>query len=140
MEIIQKYKANDGKVFNSSDECIKYEKLFIKVDQIMKDLNPLPTEDSCRFGNGGGYIQQDKAVVEKARKEITKLGNTFFKQKEKWSFSMIGRLFNDSGYDCLYSAWGRLSHIDIYWREWGQGYYAYNPDKGVQKPFINNEK
>lgn len=136
MQIISKYQAKDGKTFNTEEECIKYEKLCKKVDKIMRFVVSIPEEDSCRFANGGGYVQQNKSIIDKARIELTSLGNTFFKQKDKWSFPAIGRLFDDSGYTCLYHAWGRLSHVDSKYREWGQGYYAINPDKGVQAPFV----
>jgi hypothetical protein len=136
MQIISKYQALDNKVFNTEKECVEYDKLVKKVRKIMIDLIALPKDDSCRFANGGGYIQQKKPVIDKARIELTDLGNIFFKQKDKWNFHAIGRLFNDSGYDCLYNAWGRLEHVDSKYREWGQGYYAVNPNKGVQAPFV----
>lgn len=139
MQVISKYQALDGKIFDTEEKCLTYDKLVKQVKKIMINLQDLPKDDSCRFANGGGYIQQKKSIIDKARIEITDLGNTFFKQKEKWHFNSIGRLFDDSGYDCLYSAWGRLSHIDYKYREWGQGYYAVNPDKGVQAPFIEKD-
>lgn len=135
MKVIQKYQADDGKIFSTIEECEKYEQLCSRVEEIMKWLNPLPKDKGCRFANGGGYIQQEKKIVDKARIEIVDLGNKFFKQPVKWDFYAIGRLFNDSGYSCLYSAWGRLSNIDSNYREWGQGYYAIFPEKGIQKPY-----
>ena len=102
MLVIQKYKALDGSVFNSEEDCKNYELLETKVNKILKRLNPLPKDESCRFSNGEGYIQQDKNIIEKARVDLTELGNRFFKQKDKWSFYAIGRLFDDSNNLCLY--------------------------------------
>lgn len=141
MKQITKYEASDGMIFNNEDKCLEYEELIPQVNSIMKDLIPVPIEDSCRWENGEGYIQQNENVVKNARIALTNLGNKFFKQEgnNQWSFYSIGRLFDDSGYKCLYTAWGRLSHIDDMWREWGQRYYALHPEKGVQQPFISNQ-
>jgi hypothetical protein len=138
MKEIKKFQASDGKVFDTPASCRKYERLIVWVDNIMIDLAPLPkTDPGCSFANGGGFIQQQKDVVDAAREKITALGNKYFKQEsDPWGFGPIGRLFNDADCDCLYGAWGRLSHIDHLYREWGQGYYAINPTKGVQSPFI----
>lgn len=135
MEIITKYKAEDGSVFNSEYDCMQYERLCLMVNEFMQELNPLPKENGCNFANGGGYIQQKKRPVERAKKEIVDLGKRWLASKHNWSFNSIGRLFDDSGVKCLYHAWGRLSNIDTQYREWGQGYYAINPHKGVQKPY-----
>ena len=138
MKIVQRYKAHDGRIFDSEKECIDYEKLSEDISNIMKDLKPLPKDDSCRFSNGEGYIQQDKYTVTKAKKDITDSGNKFFKTgNDKWSFEAIGRLFDDSAYRNFYYAWGRLQCIDKLSREWGQPYYAINMNAGTQKEFTN---
>lgn len=135
MKKINRFEAEDGSVFNTEKECENYEELCKKVDKIMLMFPVLPKDNSCEFANGGGYIQHERSVVEKAKEEITALGNKLFKISPPASFGWIGRYFDDSGKTCLYSAWGRLSNIDNKFREWGQGYFAINPDKGVQKPF-----
>ena len=126
MKAITKYQAEDGKVFNTEKECLEYEKIMEKVNQIMKPFGKRP--DSINFSNGGGFLQHEKADVEKAKNEILSLGSKIFKCNTNFGF--IGRYFDDSGYDCLYHAWGRLSAIDNQYREWGQTYYAINPNTG----------
>lgn len=133
MKQITQYKADDGKIFTNKSDCLVYDELIKKVNIIMKPFGHLPEDEDCSFANGGGYIKHKKTDVEKAKKLITALGNDTFNIKPKASFGWIGRYFDDSGYSCLYSAWGRLSNIDRNGREWGQGYYAINPDKGTQK-------
>ncbi|MBK7362633.1 MAG: hypothetical protein IPJ01_10095 [Micavibrio sp.] len=128
MKKITKYEAIDGKVFNTEKECLEYEKIIEKVDVIMKPFDKRPK--GTNFTNGGGYLQHDTNEVNKAKKQITELGNDIFKCNADFGF--IGRYFDDSGYDCLYSAWGRLSNTDSKGREWGQGYFAVNPEKGKQ--------
>jgi len=136
MEKVTKYKAVDGKLFKDSDECRKYEENINKVNKIMVALNPIP-EDSCEFMNGEGYIKQNLKAVKKAENELFKLGCEIFKLKpSQWGKYSIGRVFDDSGFTFIYSAWGRLNNIDKFGREWGQGYYAINPDKGKQEPFM----
>jgi hypothetical protein len=128
MKKITKYQAEDGKVFNTEKECLDYEKIIAKVDAIMKPFGKRP--DSCNFTNGSGFLQHNDSDVSKAKRQITDLGNDIFKCNANFGF--IGRYFDDSGYDCLYSAWGRLSAVDNKSREWGQSYYANNPDSGKQ--------
>lgn len=132
MKSIMHFQATDGKIFPTSEECMKYENIIQQVDDIMKDFPRIIEDDNSNFANGGGYIQHEKIYVDRARHEITKLGNELFKISPPTSFGWIGRWFDDSGYICLYSAWGRLSHIDDKYREWGQGYYAANPHEGKQ--------
>jgi len=139
MEIIKQYRSLDGRVFGTQEACLAQDKIVLRVKEIMIGLQDLPKEDSCRFANGEGYIQQDKKIVDKARIELTEYSNTVFDIKHKASFGWIGRYFDDSGNSTLYHAWGRLSHIDHLYREWGQGYYAVNPTAGVQEPFIERD-
>lgn len=139
MQVISKYQALDGKIFNTEKECLAYDKIVKQVKSIMKNLQDLPEDKDCRFANGKGFIKQDKTQVAIAKSKIYDLGLKVFKLKEKdVDFYFIGRYMNDSGYDCLYDAWGRLNNIDSKSREWGQGYYAKNPDKGVQAPYTED--
>jgi hypothetical protein len=131
MEEVIKYKALDGSVFNTKKECLDYEVIIAKVNSIMCGFVKRP--ESSDFTNGKGYIQHDISTVNKAKKDITDYGNKLF--NSSCGFGFIGRYFDDSGKKCLYTAWGRLNCMDDKGREWGQGYYAVNPDKAVQKPY-----
>lgn len=128
--ILKKFKAFTGRLFDSEDECKKYESLINKINKIMNNLNPIP--DDIEFQNGGGYIKQDKDKVKNAKREILEIGRKLYKTPDL-SFGWMSRYADDSSNIELYTAWGRLSNIDIQYREWGQGYYAANPDKGIQK-------
>jgi hypothetical protein len=131
MKIETVYRANDGRKFKTEEECIKYESHIKEVNIIMATLNPIPS--GCDFLNGEGYIQQKPAAVKKAINDLFKLGCFVTGVKAKdWSHYSIGRVYDDGNYKALYRAWGRLNNIDKYSREWGQGYYAINPDKGQQ--------
>lgn len=139
MKAITRYLADDRSAFNTEEDCIKYEKLSKKVDIIMKPLGEKIYD--INFSNGEGYIQHDKKIVKKAQKDIVALAIKELKLDKDWKFgSFIGRYIDDSGVNCINSAYSRLSCIDVKGREWGQAYYAFNPDKGTQKPFINKLK
>lgn len=138
MERISKYKAIDGSVFNTEQECLSYESLIERVNAIMRPLGTRP--DDTNFTNGGGYIQHDSRVVAIAKEEITELAIKTFKIDRNVNFFIIGRYCDDCGSKCLYSAWSRLNCCDKNNREWGQGYYAINPDKGTQKPYHEIKK
>lgn len=69
----------------------------------------------------------------KAKLQLTDYGNKMLKINPPASFGWIGRYFDDGGHNCLYEAWSRLRCIDEKGREWGQPYYALNPEKGEQK-------
>lgn len=130
MKAITKYKALDESVFDTEKECLEYEKICTKVDEIMKDMIDVP--DTCDFGNGKGYIQQDQLIVDTAKTKLLSLGRKLYKSAENASFYGIGRWFDDSGNSALYHAWGRLSNCDSQYREWGQMYYALHPEQGKQ--------
>lgn len=140
MEIITKYKAVDGSEFNTENQCLDYECLIRKVDNIMKDLPPLPKDEGCEFTNGGGYVQHDKICLRKVKinllEEIKKHINHKWVQQtiddENVHPSYVSRLIDDCGIRPLSKAWDRFNCIDELAREWGQPYFANNSDKGKQ--------
>lgn len=138
MEEIRKYKAVDGSVFNTKEECLKYEILIERVFAIMRPLGARP--DDTNFTNGGGYIQHDSRVVSIAKEQLIQLGIEALGIRGDITFYLLGRYCDDSGSRCLYSAWNRLNCCDKNNREWGQGYYAINPEKGTQKPYPEVKK
>lgn len=140
MEVITKYKAIDGKEFNTDLECLDHELLIKKVDEIMSPLHPIPKDDGCVFANGGGYIQHDKKILILVRRSLLELCKTYVDHKwiqqtiddESVDASWVSRLLGDYGINPLYMAWNRFSCIDKNQREWGQPYYANNPEKAKQ--------
>lgn len=138
MEEISKYKAIDGSIFNTKEECLKYESIIKRVDLIMCPLGKRP--DDTNFTNGGGYIQHDVYTIQKVKAEIMVLCMEVL--KKNLDFQEIGYYLDGASKKCLYHAYIRLICIDIKCREWGQGYFAIHPDKGTQKPYheIKKEK
>jgi len=137
---IAKYKAIDGKEFDDKEKCIDYEALIKKVDSIMGVLPKLPNKD-CNFSNGGGYIQHEPSILNTVKRDL--LGVIKKYVDHKWvqqsiddptiHSSYVGRLLNDYSISPLEKAWDRFMCIDKYQREWGQPYYANNPDDATQK-------
>ena len=140
MQSITKFKAIDGKEFDSENECLDYENLINNVSSIMNELFPLPNNDNCSFLNGNGFIQHDKQILRKVKinllEEITKhIKHEWIQQTiddENVHPSFVGRLIGDVGITPLIKAWDRFMCIDKVGREWGQPYFASNPDKGKQ--------
>lgn len=131
METIQKYKSFCGKIFDSQEECLRYEKLSYKAKDVLLKFQ-IP--DNIRLGNGDGYIQRTKEDYLYLEKKLVELSNKYFKPKEKFTgFSYyLGRVIDDSNTSCLNQITHKLMCIDDQYREWDQPYYAANPDKGKQ--------
>ena len=132
MQSITKFKSKDGKEFNSAQECLKYEDILERVEDILKHL---PSYDDISFSNGEGYIQHERGVKQSLEKDIVALANKYFAPKEPYTqFNYyLGRIIDDSGMRCLNSLTYKIMCIDDLNREWGQPYFAINPDKGIQK-------
>ena len=137
MKVITKFKAVDGTEFNSENECLEYENLIKKVDNIMKALPPLPKDDGCRFSNGEGFVQHNKTNLRKVQINLLELMKKHIDHKwiqqtiddENVHPSYVGRLIDDYGIRPLNKAWYRFMCIDKLGREWGQPYFASNPEK-----------
>ena len=140
MKTITKFRAIDGKEFNNENECLDYENLISKVNNIMKTLPSLPKDDGCSFSNGNGYIQHDKMILRKVQINLLKeiknhIDHKWIQQTiddENVHPSYVGRLVGDYDIKPLNKAWNRFMCIDKLGREWGQPYYASNPNEGKQ--------
>lgn len=140
MKAIVKYEAEDGKEFDSEKECLDYENLIARVNNIMKVLPPLPKDNGCRFSNGEGFVQHDKKTLRKVQigllKEIKKhVEHKWVEQTiedENVHPSYVARLLDDYSISPLSKAWYRFICTDKLGREWGQPYFANNPDKAKQ--------
>jgi len=134
METIQQYKANDDKIFNSSEECIRYESILLEITNILSTL-PKVDNTNCSFSNGEGYIQHNLNIYNNLETLLVKLANKWFKPKETFiCFNYyLGRVIDDSNMQCLNKLTNKLMCIDKQYREWGQPYFAINPTKGEQK-------
>ena len=139
METIQKFKAIDGVEFTDKQECIKYELLIDRVNSIMNTLPKHP--DICDFSNGSGYLQHDKTTLRNAKVSLLTICKEYIDHKwiqqtiddDTVHPSWVGRLLGDYGIRPLERAWSRFQCIDSKYREWGQPYFASNPEKATQK-------
>lgn len=136
MEIITKYRSDDGIEFVDMQKCLDYEDLCHRVDVIMACLLRVPAQDSCDFANGSGYIQHSAEAVTNARRKIIQCANEIMPHKwfqqelagEDVHASWGGRLIGEMQEKCLWTAWYRFSCMDANFREYGQPYYALNPE------------
>ena len=139
METITKFKAVDGKEFTNTEECLKYELLIKRVDVIMAFLPPVPKADNCDFDNGSGYVKHDKAILRNAQIQMLEICKEYIDHKwvqdtiddENVHLSYVGRLIDDYEIRPIRDAWYRFMCVDKDSREWGQPYFADNPDKGT---------
>jgi len=141
---ITKYKAIDGKEFNSESDCQDYEILIDQVNQIMSQIEDCKKYDEgLGFSNGEGYVQHKPETFLKVKREIlelvkTKIDHHWIQQTidaigtDDVHPSWVGRILGDYNFDPIYKAWYRISCTDNKYREWGQGYFAANPEKGKQ--------
>ena len=140
MKSFTKFKAVDGAEFNTKKECIEYEKMIKKVNAIMKPLGRLPKDPHCDFANGMGYIQHNPSDVEVVKSKLLAFGIKYLHIEGECRFDWLGRYAGDSRDTApLYRAWLRLYCVDKKGREWGQPYYAFNPEKGEQHPYYFKE-
>jgi len=138
MEIITKYRANDGSEWDSEVKAAKRELLIAEVNAVMSLLPPVPTEPNWK-----GYIRHDKQTIRTVRQGLffidnregilkwwydqqkTDHGKTdkdFLECHPSWQCRML-----DGSHRPLERAYGRLCCIDEYGREWNQPYFARNP-------------
>lgn len=142
MQKIQKFKADDGAEFNTEAECAAYEALCAEIDEVMATLPARPDDSGCHFSNGYGYLQHDAETLERARVSILKIGKRFISSPSSppWLQQTIdnpdgchpswaGRLIDEACPRPVGVAWYRFQCIDKQGREWGQPFYANNPDK-----------
>jgi hypothetical protein len=140
MKIITKYQAYNGTEFTDQAECEAYEARSRRADDIIALLPPKPELPGCEFENGGGFLQHDRVTFLNVRRQLLELGKEEFQHSwfdqsladESVHPSYVARLLGDGSNKQLERAWHRISCTDKQYREWGQPYYANNPDEGKQ--------
>jgi hypothetical protein len=132
MKIITRYIADDGREFNSGTDCKQYEDECEEVNKIMNRLKPVP--DDIGFVNGMGYRKQEPFEVRHVTEKLIQLAAKKFNRPELASshISHAHRVADDADHKTLCRALNRLQCIDNQSREWGQQYFARNPEKGTQ--------
>jgi hypothetical protein len=136
MKAIVKYKAIDGREFITMKDCTDYELLIDRVETIMSRLPKLPKNDECDFANGHGYIQHDKEILLSVWNNLleefkSKIDHKWLDESKdmKSHPSWVSRLVGDYGIAPYERAWYRMHCVDKECREFGQPFYATNPDK-----------
>ena len=142
MKKIIKWKSIDGKEFYSKVECSEYEVLINLVKKVIEPLGSKPEITGCGFENGKGYLQHTREKIEKVTRDLLRLieneiDHELIKQTienpiEKhisWAASLVSGY---SKFDPVSKGLYRLQCVDEYFREWGQPYFALNPEKGEQ--------
>lgn len=142
MNVITKYQSEDGAEFTSADACSAYEALVSNVREIMERLPERPDLPGCEFQNGGGYVQHNTENVLSVRKALLELAAPYCTYVD-WVAKAIddtsihpswpSRIIGEACPSPLSHAWYRFMCMDSEWREWGQPYYANNPDRATQK-------
>ncbi len=119
------YRADDGKTFNSKEECTKYEQILSKVNAF---LSIVPDPIDFDISNGQGYILHEKGTASDMEELLVNLSNIWFKEKFTGFCYILGRYIDDSDMKCL----NRLSYRLMCFsgdREYGQPYFANNPSE-----------
>ncbi len=132
METIQQFKSFCGKIFNTIEECIRYEDISKQVNNILNAIeNSDKYDEDCQFSNGKGFVQHPRGTKDILEKEIVRLSNEWFNNKEPFTqFSYyLRRCIDDSSMSCLNKLSYKLMCIDELEREYGQPYYCVNPSQ-----------
>lgn len=150
MQTITKYLADDGREFLNSDECLEYEKDEKEIKAINAMLPEYPA-DTCAFVNGGGYIIHEEETFNKARLLLLAKAKKYAKEeydirdiihaenhnrRMNWPYERIKQLACPVS---LINASHRIYCVDDQFREWGQPFYAFNPDRAEHKQ-LNKKK
>jgi len=127
MRIISKYQADDGKLFDKEEECVKYELILTQVDSL---LNSLPNPKNYNLSNGNGYILHTPGTYAKIESLLVKLANDWFKPMKDFTHFdyYLGRTIDDSNMRCLIVLSTKLMCIRDE-KEYDQPYYANYPNE-----------
>lgn len=118
MKAVIVYESNDGHQFQSDAECIEYEALKTVLQHTEAMLRKA-IEGNLNFSGGvETYLSAELAA-----------------KYRECPRGIVGRFLSDGGgpkYDAICRLWNRRYAIDDQGREWGQPFFAFNPDKGTQ--------
>jgi len=135
MKIVTRFISDDGTEHHNETSCLKHDLLIVWVEKEMTQLGEKLND--ANFQAGDGYIQHSVRTVLNVRASICKKAQEY--SDHHWLQSTIdkgfgvdvgwaGRIISEIG-GPLYKAWGRISCIDCYGREWGQMFFCINTDK-----------
>lgn len=127
---ILKIESQEGRIFDTSSECVKYERIYSQIINLLSDLFDYK-DDSLDFANGRGYIQHPPGTRYKLEVELVKLTNEYLEENFTLGQGMIHRYIDDCNHKLLKKLSYKITCMDKRDREYGQPYFAINPDKCV---------
>jgi hypothetical protein len=134
MKKINKWVARDGSEWKTEESAVNHEIFLDKIEMVESIIPKKP--DTTNFTNGHGYIQHSKDSIKKARNMLVELADeyvgSFMSTYDLKSYA-FGRYLNDGNYN-LYDLYNRIVSCidDNTWREYGQTYFANNPNEAEQ--------
>ena len=143
MKTVTMYEAADGSRYTKAKQATIRDMIIEKVEEAMAPLGPQFKDEGCHFANGRGWIKHDPAKVKEVKRALIEVGKGplgwwYDKQLKLHGKTLddlmtchgswFGRMLDGS---CapLERAWSRMCCITEDGREFGQPYYAANPDK-----------
>jgi len=149
--IIEKYRSFDEKLFDDIESCKNHEHLIIDIRSVEMALEPIPKD--VNFLNGHGYVQHNPLNFNIAMSSLFELLKSHINDTPEnkgvrsavedacrvsehtpEKMSNLSRLLEYNGVNSYLIALmrDRFNNIDSRLREWGQLYFALNPDAGDQ--------
>lgn len=144
MKTIARFVADDGREFKTAEACGEYESQCREIADLADTLMLKPRPEGTDFANGGGFIPQSPVQMMEFKRGLVEIAKRLYPETEVFRhepvedthpMSSAGRALSDGHHKPLYSAWYRLMCTDEQGREWGQPYFALNPDKGDQHEY-----
>lgn len=136
MRQVTKYRAEDGTLWETAERAIHRDHLLLEIAAALEPLGAEPEDIS----NGNGYVQHVREAVLAAKRALLVLGKREtghevfnWPAEQVHNRSIVGRILDDSDIKPLGRAWWRIMCIDERDREWGQPFFAANPEKGEQR-------
>jgi hypothetical protein len=131
MKPITIFEAPDGSRFNSAQDCLSYESMLCVLQAVTLLLG-----EAVPDSNGKNFIQHTKEKVERFDATFERVIRTYFGNEcgdlyQQHPTGFVWRLLSDRQHpmnDAVCRAGYRRQCIDGQFREWGQPYFALNPD------------
>lgn len=134
MKQISKFKAIDGKLFDTEAECKKYEGYLTLIENAHAAIQSA-LDSSCDFANGGGFVQHNPLDLANFKSLVAQAIRSQLGDKHAQMFidnprGFIGRIIDDGDDKYLKGFIYRIWSIDNQNREWGQPFYAIESNAG----------
>ena len=132
---VEKFKTEDGKLFNDELIARRHSEMFNEAAFILKHIGMPKNSPGCSWENGGGYYQlsetQVAIFISAFQSLVLKYHPDIDMRHLENPKGILGRILCD--YDSpLSRVYNALSQIDYNNRLWGQPYFALHPWEGQQ--------